>query len=115
MVYHRKSFVGYMLWLRYALLRGRLFASLDAIYSRYLESPGPKAYSIEEAKALFEGATQVSAWTELTHGDLLESAAGQRHTGPLLNIARAVWPRGLIRRFFPTHGLFLLIEGQKAG
>lgn len=113
MIYHRYSMVGYMLWLRYGLARLRPFTSLDTIYSQYLESPGTKAYSVDEAKALFAGAKGVRAWTVLTHGDLLEGGAGQRHTGAILSLARKVWPRGLIRKTMPTQGLFLLIQGTK--
>ncbi len=113
MIYHRYSMVGYMLWLRYALLKLRPFQSLDRIYSLYLESPGTKAYTIAEAKALFASAERVEARTVLTHGDLLEGQAGQRHTGWMLNIARRMWPRQLIKSLFPTHGLFLLVEGYK--
>lgn len=113
MIYHRKSFVGYMLWLRYAALRGRPFTSLDSIYSRYLESPGTKAYSVEQARALFDGAEAIEAQTVLTHGDLLTGSAGQRHEGRALRLARKVWPRRTITRLFPRHGLFLLIEGRK--
>lgn len=115
MVYHKASIVGLMLWLRYALLRGRPFTPLADIYSQHLESPGTKAFSIEEAKALFSpGGTEIACQAVLTHGDLLESDAGQRHQGPLLDIARAIWPRGLIRKLFPGLGLFLLIDGRKA-
>ena len=53
MMYHKYSMVGYMLWLRYALLCGRPFTSLASIYARYLESPGTKAYSVAEARRLF--------------------------------------------------------------
>ena len=49
----------------------------------------------------------------LTHGDLLVSAAGQRHRGSSLTIARALWPRWLIRRLLPRHGLFMLIKATK--
>lgn len=113
MVYHRYSMVGYMLWLRYALLKLRPFQSLDDIYSQYLESPGTKAYTVAEAKALFASAERVEARTVLTHGDLLEGQAGQRHTGWMLNTARRLWPRRLIKLLLPTHGLFLLVEGYK--
>jgi SAM-dependent methyltransferase len=113
MIYHKRSFVGYMLWTRYALLRGRPFTGLDEIYSKYLESPGTKAYSPDEARALFSGAAGVEVTTVLTHGDLLEGEAGQRHRGPLLRLARRLWPRPLIRSLFPRHGLFLLISGRK--
>lgn len=113
MIYHTWSMVGLMLWLRYALLRLRPWTSMAEIYARYLESPGTKAYSITEARKLFAAFGDVKIQTVLTHGDLLESGAGQRHQGGLLNIARRIWPRPLIRRFFPGAGLFMLIEAVK--
>jgi SAM-dependent methyltransferase len=113
MIYHKYSFVGYMLWVRYALLRLRPFTSLSTIYSKYLESPGTKAYSIRAARDLFREFQDVSTRVELTHGDLLSSAAGQRHRGALLSFARWVWPRRLIRTFAPGHGLFLLITASR--
>ena len=114
MIYQRRSIIGYMLWLRYALLRGRPLTSLDTLYAKYLESPGTKTYSLEEAAALFPGARDVRTSSVLTHGDLLETDVGQRHRGPLLKIARSVWPRWFIRRAMPGHGLFLLVQGFKA-
>jgi SAM-dependent methyltransferase len=114
MIYHRYSFVGYMLWLRYGLFAMRPFCGLDFIYSKYLESPGTKAYSVKAAKKLFSHFPQVQIRTVLTHGDLLTSSAGQRHEGPLLAVARRIWPRRIIRRVFPSHGLFMLISATKA-
>jgi SAM-dependent methyltransferase len=111
MVYHKYSLVGFMLWARYGALKRM---SLSDVYSTYLESPGTKAYTLDEAKALFSGAVEVKASTVLTHGDLLTSMAGQRHEGRALAVARAVWPRALLRRFTPWAGLMLLIEGRKA-
>jgi len=82
--------------------------SLTEVYARYLESPGTKAYSVREARALFADFREVHIATVLTHGDLLESDAGQRHRGALLTLARKVW-RGLM----PNAGLFMLIEARK--
>lgn len=113
MIYNMWSMVGVMLWIRYALLRGRPFMSLKTVYSRYLESPGTKAYTFEEAQRLFEDFSEVDIRTVLTHGDLLESEAGQRHRGAMLSIARKLWPRWLIRALFPNAGLFMLIEAKK--
>ena len=113
MIYHRWSIVGLMLWARYALLGLKPWLSLRDIYARYLESPGTKAYSVAEARALFADFSEVQIRTVLTHGDLLESGAGQRHRGALLTLARKVWPRGLIRRFFSKNGLFMLIEARR--
>jgi len=107
------SFVGFRLWIRYALLRLRPWMTLTEIYSRYLESPGTKAYTVREAKEMFAKFRSVDICTVLTHGDLLESAAGQRHGGAMLAIARRIWPSGLIRRLAPTRGLFMLITATK--
>ena len=113
MIYHRWSLVGYMLWVRYALLRLRPWTSLTEVYARYLESPGTKAYSLSEARRMFADFREVQIRTWLTHGDLLESAAGQRHEGALLSLARKIWPRALLRRYAGSHGLFMLIRAAK--
>ena len=113
MIYHAWSLVGLMLWIRYALLGLRPWLSLREIYARYLESPGTKAYSVAEARQLFSAFSDVSIRVVLTHGDLLESMAGQRHQGVLLSLARKIWPRALIGRFLSGLGLFMLIEARK--
>jgi len=113
MIYHKYSFVGYMLWLRYALFKFRPGMTLAQIYNRYLESPGTKAYSMGEAKVLFKEFCDVNISTVLTHGDLLASSVGQRHQGRLLSLARLLWPRRIIRRFFYKHGLYMLINANK--
>ena len=113
MVYHTHSLVGLMLWLRYGLGAGRPLTSLESLYARYLESPGTKAYTPAEARAIFRDFTDVKIQTVLTHGDLLSSGAGQRHPGRALAIARVVWPRWLFKRVFPNNGLFMLIEATK--
>ena len=113
MIYHRHSLVGYMLWLRYALLAGKPWRTLSAVYASHLESPGTKAYTMREARQLFSRFAAVEISTVLTHGDLLESNAGQRHRGWLLSTAKRYWPRRLLRRALPGHGLFMLIEAAK--
>jgi ubiquinone/menaquinone biosynthesis C-methylase UbiE len=113
MIYHKWSLVGYMLWIRYALLRLRPWMTLTEVYARYLESPGTKAYSASEARRMFATFTSAQIRTWLTHGDLLESAAGQRHTGVLLSLARMIWPRWLLRKYARSQGLFMLIQAVK--
>ena len=113
MVYHTWSLVGLMLWLRYGLGRGKPLTSRAKIYSTYLESPGTKAYTCHEAAQLFAKASEVKTRVELTHGDLLESGAGQRHEGRALALARRIWPRWLLRRVAKRFGLFLLVSGTK--
>jgi len=113
MIYHKYSMVGYMLWIRYALMRLRPFTPLNVIYAKYLESPGTKAYSRAEAAKLFNAFRKADIETYQGHGDLLTSAAGQRHQGMLIRIARLVWPRRLLKLFMPTHGLTMMISAIK--
>ena len=100
MIYHKYSMVGLMLWIRYGLLKGKIFKSLKDIYFNHLESPGTKAYSIREARQLFKNFKEVAIEIKLGHGDLLTSAVGQRHRGVALSFARAIWPRGILKTFF---------------
>lgn len=113
MIYHKQSLIGYMLWLRYGLLAVRPFRSLNYIYHHYLESPGTKAYSYTEAKELFKEFEIISMESPLGHGDLLTSAAGQRHSGFLLTLARKLWPRWFFKKFMPQNGLSLMVTLRK--
>jgi len=110
MIYHRWSISGYLLWARYGLIGG---LGLTDVYSRYLESPGTKAYTVAEAEQMFSRFSNVNARSQLAFGDLLEGAVGQRHGGILLTVAKKVWPRALIKRFMSGHGLALLIDAEK--
>lgn len=113
MIYHRRSIVGYLLWIRYALVVGKPNRSLRGIYAEHLESPGTKAYRRSEVPRLFAGFSHVESSVQLSVGDLMEGAAGQRHQGLALTAARRLWPRRLIRRLLPSHGLFLLVTAVK--
>lgn len=113
MVYHKHSIVGALLWTRYALLAGRPGRSLADVYAEHLESPGTKAYTPDEARALFSGFSQVRTRVELSVGDLMQGAAGQRHRGTLLSLAKVLWPRPVVKRVFAGRGLFLMIEAVK--
>lgn len=113
MIYHKYSFVGYMLWIKYAFLRLKPLTSLNEIYCKYLESPGTKAYSVKEGSNLFNRFRAVEIHTVLSHGDLLSSSAGQRHSGLMLSVARLIWPRWIIRRFFSNYGLIMMIKATK--
>lgn len=113
MIYHERSIVGALLWLRYALLRGRPWRSLRDVYHHHLESPRTKAYTVSRARSLFAEFEQVRIDVQLSFGDLLQGEVGQHHGGLLLDIARRLWPRPLIRSLFRRYGLYLLIEARK--
>jgi ubiquinone/menaquinone biosynthesis C-methylase UbiE len=115
MIYHKHAPVGWMLWFRYGLLKLRPFVGLKEIYSSYLESPGTKAFSLEEARQLSQSFSHFEVDIELSTADLLEADAGARHRGLMLSVARIIYPRFLIRwvrRFVPI-GLFMLITVRK--
>ena len=113
MIYNKYSLVGFMLWVRYALLKFRPTTSLDYIYKNYLESFDTKAYSYSDAVKLFKNFKILDISSELTHADLLNSDVGQRHRGFLLRIARFFWPRFFFKIFMPNSGLFLKINMKK--
>jgi len=113
MIYNKYSLVGFMLWLYYALFRLKPFTSLNTIYANHLESPGTKAYTPKEARRLFSQFNSVQIKTVLTHGDLLESNVGQKHSQIVIKIAKSLYPRKLIKRFGTRWGLFMLIHAIK--
>lgn len=55
MLYHRASLFALQAWLRYALLGGRPWRGVAGVLAAHVESPGTKAYTRAEARALFEG------------------------------------------------------------
>jgi ubiquinone/menaquinone biosynthesis C-methylase UbiE len=112
MIYHRYSIVAYMLWIRYSLFKLR-WLSLSKIYDQFNESPGTKAYTISETRQLFSAFCDVETKIQLSHGDLLMGEVGQRHQGILLNVAKAVWPRWLIKKCFNRFGTFIMVEAVK--
>ncbi len=115
MLYHKHSMTGYMLWLRYALMAAKPRRTLDDIFWHHLESPGTKAFSVQQARQLFSRFGSVSVRSQLSFGDLLQGDVGQRHKGALLMVAKRLWPRAIVKRVFRHRGLMLLIEARKNG
>lgn len=115
MIYQDRSITAFMLWLRYGLLRGRPGTSLKQICSEHLQGPGEKTYTPEETRAMVFGAgfADCKMSVQLCHGDLLQGEVGARHTGPLLIVARALWPRRIIKRYLARYGLYLVIEARR--
>ena len=115
MIYHRYSPTGWMLWVKYGLLKGKPWRGLASIYAEHLESPGTKAYTIKEAQELTKSFSNSEISVQLSFGDLLEGDVGARHKGAMLSIAKTLYPRLLVRmlaKFLPI-GLGLLITVRK--
>jgi len=115
MIYHVPSWTGFLLKVRFGWCRGNpAMGQRDAI-CRHLESPGTKAYTLLEAKAMLEGAgfTDVSLGTELAVSDLLTLKLSDKYRSPVFSLVRALYPRGLVRLLGRQWGLNLLITARK--
>ena len=100
MIYHRRSIVALQAWLRYGLLRGSPFRPIAEIVASHLESPGTKAFTIAEARALFSGCRDLNVSPVLTPYDLRIS---REHFLP------SAFARALPQRA----GYFLVVTGRK--
>jgi len=114
MIYHRPSFVGLMLWLRFGLFAGRPLRTQADLYSHHLESPGTKGYTLREARELVSNYASSFVRSQVSFGDLLQGEVGRQHDGGILRAAKRVWPRWLVKRI-PSLGLMLLIDAKKSG
>ncbi len=70
MVYNARSLVAFQTWAVYGLLRGRPGASARELIAAHVESPGTKAYTAAEARALFAGAAEAAVETVVTPYDV---------------------------------------------
>jgi len=74
MIYHRHSLLAYFVWVNRALLVGKPWKTLKWCLFHHMESIGTKAYTIKEAKAMFNGlpVERVVIHTHLTYYDRLK-------------------------------------------
>lgn len=113
MIYHKWSIVGFMLWIRYALIAIRPFRPMKELFANHLEGPGNKAFSIFEVKRMFSDFSDVHISIGLSPADLLESSVGESHGGSSLALMKKIWPRWFIRKYLYNAGLFMQIKAKK--
>ena len=53
MLYGRYSWTGFRIWTQHALLKAQPFRSLNDVFANHMESPGTKAYTLQEIRDLF--------------------------------------------------------------
>lgn len=100
MIYNRRSLFALQAYIVYGLLRGRPLRGLADIFASHIESPGTKAFTIREARALFEGLSPLRVAPRVTPYDL---RLGRRRFLP--QWMQSITPSVL--------GFNLLIKGQK--
>ena len=115
MIYHVPSWTGFMLWVRYGLLAGRPFVSQKRVIFERLESPGTKAYTLDEATALVASAgfNVVSVRSRLCPGDFLNILPSARYRGWAYRVVWRLYPRWLVALAGDRFGLNLLIEATR--
>ena len=102
MLYGRRSWVAFALWVRYALLRGQPARTLSNVVANHMESQGTKAFTEAEVRALLKPLDQVTL-------DRPATAVDRRVAGPVANlthrwlgwyiVARGVKPTGSVEAF----------------
>jgi len=115
MVYHSRSWTGWMLWAIHGLLRGRPLASPKQLIYERLESPGTKVYSTREIRELLltTGFENISVRTQLGPGDLLTIKPSGRYQSLPARVIWKIYPRLLIKLLGDRFGLGLLIEARR--
>ncbi len=93
MLYARRSWVAWGMWLRHAPLAGRPFRSVRDVIAHHMESEGTKAYTVRELRRMFAGLREL----RIEH---VGTAYDRRFGGPLA----AVTGRSL--------GWFLVVRGR---
>lgn len=76
MLYHRRSLLALLVWIRFGLLRLRPFMSLRKAIYYHMESIGTKCYTIRETRHLFHHYRRVKVTPVLTPHDLPHLPAG---------------------------------------
>lgn len=121
MVYSDFSMTGIMLWAIHGLLKGRPLRSQRDVLFHHLESPGTKCYGNAEFTAILEriGFRVQRLYKKAGAGDLMHMEASGKYAGglkgTLFALAKALLPRGLVRRHEDKLGLFLLAVAVKPG
>lgn len=117
MIYHDPSWTGLMLYLRYGVLFRQFRKSPREIIFKYLESPGTKVYTSEEASRFLTqiGFVDLKLSTKLGPGDLLTIRPSRKYDSYLFKVVRMVYPRWLVRLMGDRYGLNLLVSALKPG
>lgn len=113
MLYNLVSWTSFNVWAFQCLAKGRPWKSPRWAVYHHLESPGTKAYTARETRALLSRFEILSMRTEFLGGDLLHMARSEKYSGRLAQLAFRCYPRPLIRALGPRFGFARLIEARK--
>lgn len=83
------------------------------VKSLTLESPGTKAFTIEEARRLFGSFRTVTATPILGPGDLLTVKPSTKYSSKRIQLAWRLYPRWAVRLLGDRFGVGLLVHAVK--
>jgi ubiquinone/menaquinone biosynthesis C-methylase UbiE len=115
MIYHVPSWSGVMMYLRCGLARAKFNLTMKEAIFDHLESPGTKAYSIDEARGLLSeaGFEEISPSAKLGPGDLLTIKPSKKYSAAIYRLIWRIYPRWFVRLIGDRYGLCLLIQAKK--
>ena len=116
MIYHVRSWTAWMLAGRRAVRSRslRMFSPRQAVFED-LESPGTKAYTVDEARDLVNrvGFSDFTISTRLGPGDLLTIRPSERYSGRGYRWVWKLYPRLFIRACGGRFGMNMMITATK--
>jgi ubiquinone/menaquinone biosynthesis C-methylase UbiE len=90
MLYSRRSWVSYGLWVRNGPLSGRPFRSLRDVLWNHMESLGTQGFTRREIRRMFAGIDDLSVKRVCTPYDVEYAGGLARMTGPLLGFFNVI-------------------------
>ncbi|MCI5064580.1 methyltransferase domain-containing protein [bacterium] len=116
MVYHTRSWVGWLSWIRYGLMRGAPFQTVKQVLFNNMESPGTSTYTPSEIREVLSaiGFREITVTPRLSPGDLLTIKLSKKNDNLLNKIAQRCYPRALIRWLGDRFGFYLLVSARKS-
>ncbi len=98
MIYHSRSVAVFLIWLLYRVVR-REHGSARQLLARHVESPGTKAYAVDEARAMVRrhfGDRPAEIHTHLAAGDLLTQMPSSQYQSRVWRAITVIYPRSFV-------------------
>jgi SAM-dependent methyltransferase len=112
MLYNVRSWTAWLAWAVHCAGKLRPWKSPRWAVYHFIESPGTKAYTEAETRALLAGFDIDRMSTALIGADLMQMTPSRRYDGRLARLAFRFYPRWLIRAIGPRFGFARLIEAR---
>ena len=116
MFYRVPSVTGFLLWVRYALLKGKPMMSASDASFRNLESPGTRAMKDDKCSSILSrsGFEKIETRRKLCGGDTLEIDLSSKFRNPAYRLIQALYPSWFVRRVLGDRlGFYLLVTAKK--